>query len=722
MSKTKSIISILLSAIIILVSLPFWSINMLAYEEIFVDINEEKIYTNVTIEDHFSDRRVLVVFKNQESLKFKNFQATDFPEINCKSVKDLSGTYVQKIKNIMAGIQIASILREDSNNNFENVEIIKKYNQTVCLELNDVGKENVIAAIKALQERDDILYVGPDYEISIANSSEEYEPNDPYFDYDQWGFKKIELPKAWQLIEDMSYGEVHEVVVGVLDTGIDGDHPDLNEIIDDSSSRDFTGGSPAEVQEVIDDNGHGTHVAGIIGAIGDNKQYIAGTCWDVELVSLKVYDSNGDGYASHLIDAINYARDFTDIQILNFSGVFTETMKDSNGNYWLTPNDIFPLQNAIESFGGLFVCAAGNTHNNNDDLDNQRYPASLAIDNMITVGASTYQDQKRSDSNFGYRTVDLFAPGDDIYSLQNNGTCISMGGTSMAAPFVTGVAAIMLSVNSDLDASDLKRYIKNTVDKSEDGVTAFNGICSSGGRLNAYKAVSAVLSTECEHTGDISYGLYTDTLHRVWCDDCDELITIESHEYSYTSYGASGHRVHCSLCTYSELRDHNLYVHAIYGGDDGCTIKCRNCTRVFNCDCDPEYGGNDESGHWVSCPDGYFNFFEEHDFNYLPLAPSELNRLYYHRAYCEECGTTYQLAHNWETVFGGGVECSDCGLESDIGCVGDVMSLSEEELELLLSTMSEEELGEFIAALPGDALARVTAILTPVKDDELLTE
>lgn len=85
-------------------------------------------------------------------------------------------------------------------------------------------------------------------------------------------------------------------------------------------------------------------------------------------------------------------------------------------------------------------------------------------------------------------------------------------------------------------------------------------------------------------------------------------------------------------------------------------------------------------------------------------------------------GASYQFAHNWETVFGGGVECSDCGMESDIGGVGDVMSLSDEELELLLSSMSEEELVEFIASLPEDQLARVTAILTPVKDDELLTE
>ena len=84
--------------------------------------------------------------------------------------------------------------------------------------------------------------------------------------------------------------------------------------------------------------------------------------------------------------------------------------------------------------------------------------------------------------------------------------------------------------------------------------------------------------------------------------------------------------------------------------------------------------------------------------------------MYYHRAYCEECGTTYQLAHNWETVFGGGVECLDCGLVSDIGGIGSVMSLSDEELEA------------FIASLSEDQLARVTAMLPPQNDGELVTE
>ena len=141
-----------------------------------------------------------------------------------------------------------------------------------------------------------------------------------------------------------------------MDTGIDGDHPDLNEIIDDSSSRDFTGGSPAEVQEVIDDNGHGTHVAGIIGAIGDNSKYIAGTCWDVELVSLKVFDSNGKGYASYLMDAIEYVIEYTDIQILNFSGCWTGLPDEEyNNTLWYNPETDYILSSKISEFGNLFV-------------------------------------------------------------------------------------------------------------------------------------------------------------------------------------------------------------------------------------------------------------------------------------------------------------------------------------------------------------------------------
>ena len=699
----------------VLVSLSVGSINMLAYEDTFVDIYEEKVYANATVDQSFADSRVLVMFNNEESLKFKDYQRSDFPEINCKGVIDLSYAYSQKVKNIITEIQTISILSGHSGRNAENIEIINKYNQILCLELENAGKENVIAAIKALQKRDDILYVGPDYEIIISDSIEDYEPDDPNYD-DQWAAEKIELPKAWQLIENMSYGEVHEVVVGVLDTGIDGYHPDLEDIIDVSSSRNFTDGSADYVNTVIDDNGHGTHVAGIIGAIGDNGKYIAGTCWDVKLVSLKVFDSNGKGYASHLISAIEYVIEDTDIQILNFSGGFSGTETDSIGNYWLQTEDIPPLKDAIERFDGLFVCSAGNNNSNNDI--SSRYPASFIIDNMITVGASTSQDEKRTDSNFGYNTVDLFAPGDNIYSLWKNGNCTSMGGTSMAAPFVTGVAALILSVNPNIETDKLKQYILDNVDDVSDDVTAFQGICQSNGRLNAYKALYEVLN--CQHGGSNTYAQNDQTSHIVCCGNCGHNLYAEGHSRTYTNTNTINHTVSCTKCSYSFTEKHERYVESVY--DDGCTIACGSCSYSFDCDCTPNYRKFNSSVHWVDCPDGEFSFSEEHNFDYLWLLPSDSSRLFYHNAVCADCGGSYRLAHNWESVFGGGVECSDCGLESNIGGVGNVMSLSEEELELLLSSMSEEELGEFIAALPEDQLARVTAMLPPVNDDELLTE
>ena len=161
---------------------------------------------------------------------------------------------------------------------------------------------------------------------------------------------------------------------------------------------------------------------------------------------------------------------------------------------------------------------------------------------------------------------------------------------------------------------------------------------------------------------------------------------------------------------------HALYIQAIYGGDDGCKIACAECSYNFDCDCNPEYGYDDTTGHTVDCPDGNFSFFEEHSFVCIKLPPRDSQAKVYHNASCSVCGASFRAAHHYVSVAGGGLECTDCGQTSDFGA----MSLSNEELSLLLSSMSEEELDQFIALLPEDAVARVTAILP--RDDEHLTE
>ena len=194
---------------------------------------------------------------------------------------------------------------------------------------------------------------------------------------------------------------------------------------------------------VYDDNHHGTHVAGILGAKGNNNNGVAGCNWNSKITSLKVFDSYGNGYSSDLILALNYAN-VHNISIINFSGGWlqNDTKYDS------------PVEKAIANYSGLFICAAGNE---NVNIDNYHcYPASLNLSNMITVGASDENNQKCTFSNYGVDSVDLFAPGNNIYSTYNNGSYASLNGTSMATPYVTGVASLIKSIRPEYTPQEIK--------------------------------------------------------------------------------------------------------------------------------------------------------------------------------------------------------------------------------------------------------------------------
>lgn len=474
----------------------------------------------------FTDSEVLVAMTHEESLKFTKYTAADFAEIGCASVKDLSSAAAEKVQKVLRGEKLA----EDSiGAAFMNKNInVDTFHAILSLKLAEPGKDNVLRAVALLNQREDVYIAEPNYIIQMDRMIVPAEPipgNNPVYG---WAAEKIGQEDAWEIETGST-----SVLVGVLDTGIDASHPELSGRVDPYLSRDFTGDGYSATQDPV---GHGTHVAGIIGAKHNaDSLNFSGVCQNVKLVSLRVINASDSCTSGVLINAIDYART-KGISILNIS------IDDGLG---FPP--IFFI--ATNNYPGLIISAAGNGGMDLDDyIDSQ--PDDWESARIIFVGASTTSDRKKSDSNYGDETVDLFAPGATIlscYSLDtNDGVCEAtncpylghiaygyhnLSGTSMAAPFVTGVAALILAHKPGIT----KEQIKTVICDSVDYVSALAPYCKEGGRLNALKALSHPLL----HSSP-SYIWEDTTYHTVQWGDCNKSI-LEEHN------GPSGaHR--CTDC------------------------------------------------------------------------------------------------------------------------------------------------------------------------------
>ena len=200
------------------------------------------------------------------------------------------------------------------------------------------------------------------------------------------------------------------------------------------------------------------------------------------------------------------------------------------------------------------------------------------------------------------------------------------------------------------------------------------------------------------------YGLYVHNYNYVPADYATPVLNSE---------GEIEYRVFTRVFRYIP-NVHDLYLY-VDNGEDGCIVKCRDCEHTIDCPEAAEYDPAGASGHYVGCPSGEFSFLAEHNNDCTII----MNNLYYHQAVCLDCGYSYQESHTWQTVIGGYV-CSDCGMTATI-VPGEVMSLTDEELEALLATLSEDEVAALIAGLDPEARNRVTSVLTPHEDD-LVTE
>ncbi|GIW87987.1 MAG: hypothetical protein KatS3mg108_2311 [Isosphaeraceae bacterium] len=269
-----------------------------------------------------------------------------------------------------------------------------------------------------------------------------------------------------------------------LDLGgwADGLDPDANGYVDDLIGWDFISDAdhPLGDNDPLDDNNHGTHVAGTIGAIGDNALGVVGVTWRALLMPLRFIDASGQGFDFDGAAAIRYA---------TAQGVRVTS------NSWGSSSASANLYDAIDqarAAGSLFVAAAGN---NNRDIDARPfYPAGYDLANIVSVAASDRYDARATFSNYGALSVDLAAPGVSIVSTTPDNTYRSLSGTSMATPHVAGTVGLMLARNPSLSADQLKAILLETVDP----LPAFADITVSGGRLNAARAVTAATSASIQ--------------------------------------------------------------------------------------------------------------------------------------------------------------------------------------------------------------------------------
>jgi type VII secretion-associated serine protease mycosin len=290
-------------------------------------------------------------------------------------------------------------------------------------------------------------------------------PDDPLYRPFQWNLRRIGMDQVWDLRPSAP-----DLTVAVLDTGADFTHPDLRPNLLGDRGYDFINDGP----NAQDDESHGTAVAGIIGAVGNNHEGVAGIAWRIKILPIKALNAEGRGPDSAMVKAILYAAD-NGARIINISSTGTRYSA--------------ALETAVtyaQEKGALIVAAAGNT----GDQDNTvSYPA--AFDGVLAVSAVDEQDQPAAFSQHG-PYVSLAAPGVEVPSTAwagaGRGSYASQSGTSIAAPHVSGVAALLWELRPDLAASDIANALRTTADG---GGRAGDGSIGSG-ILNAARAVSSV--------------------------------------------------------------------------------------------------------------------------------------------------------------------------------------------------------------------------------------
>jgi len=363
---------------------------------------------------------------------------------------------------------------------------------------------DVMTAAERARELPTVAYAEPNYVLRTSAT-----PNDPRFvDAGLWGLNNaglsggtpgvdIDAVAAW----NMTTGS-RDVVVAVIDTGIDYSHPDLaanmfrsgdctvNGVDDDGNGYvdDCHGIDTANHDaDPMDDHNHGTHTAGTIGAVGNNGVGVSGVNWRVQLMACKFLAAGGSGSTADAVTCLDYVADMKD------RGVNIVATNNSWGGGGFS-QALYDAIDGQRQRGILFIAAAGNGGSDavGDDNDvTPTYPANYDLPNVLTVASTTRTDTRSTFSNYGQRTVHLGAPGSSVLSTTRGNTYSVFSGTSMATPHVTGVAALLKAQSPGRDWI----AIRNLILAGGEATAAMHGKTVSGRRLSAFGALSCSNTT-----------------------------------------------------------------------------------------------------------------------------------------------------------------------------------------------------------------------------------
>tara|TARA_R110002126_G_scaffold10245_36_gene46574 strand:- start:353 stop:3043 length:2691 start_codon:yes stop_codon:yes gene_type:complete len=346
------------------------------------------------------------------------------------------------------------------------VELVSAATGLLRIELNDVADaEQALAYYRALPG---VRFAEPDYRLHKQQT-----PDDPQFNQ-QWHLgaaQGINAPAIWQ----QSIGE-RQLVVAVVDTGIDYQHPDLqanlwrnpaetlNGVDDDNNGYidDIYGIDTANnTSDPVDTDGHGTQIHGIIAASTDNTLGVAGVNWQLQVMHCKFLDETGSGFVSDAIACLDYLLDLKQNQGVNIV---------ASNNSWGGAGQSQALYEAIarhQQAGMLFIASAGNSAS-----QSPLYPAAYDLPNIISVAAHTRQQTKANFSNYGRDWVDVTAPGVAILTTDLSNSYAAVAGTSMAAPIVTGLTALLKAFEPGLDWQALRARLLLTGKPASDPLIA----------------------------------------------------------------------------------------------------------------------------------------------------------------------------------------------------------------------------------------------------------